>query len=66
MAFKSRQKRQNSDDYKVIINEQSITSVFTTMFLGVLLNENLSWKPHLSHLSGKMSKSIGLIYKSSF
>ena len=66
MVFKSRQRRQNSDDYKVIINEQSITRVSTTMFLGVLLNENLSWKPHLSHLAGKMSKSIGLIYKSSF
>ena len=62
------QKRQNSDDYQVIINEQPITCVSTTMFLGVLLDHNLTWKPHLSlfFFSRKMSKSIGLIYKSSF
>ena len=36
------------------------------MFLGVILDENLSWKSHLSHLANKMSKSIGVIYKASF
>ena len=36
------------------------------MFLGVILDENLSWKSHLSYLANKISKSIGVIYKASF
>ena len=34
-------------------------------FLGVILDENLSWKPHISHIAGKISKSVGIIGRSS-
>ena len=34
-------------------------------FLGVILDENLSWKPHISHVAGKISKSVGIIGRSS-
>ena len=37
-----------------------------TVFLGVILDEHLSWKPHILSVSRKISKSIGIIYKSSF
>ena len=37
-----------------------------TLFLGVILDEHLSWKPHILSVSRKISKSIGIIYKSSF
>ena len=36
------------------------------MFLGVIFDENLSWKPHISHVAHKISKSIEIIYRSSF
>ena len=36
------------------------------MFLGVFLDDNLTWKPHISLLASKLSKSIGIIHKSSF
>ena len=36
------------------------------MFLGVILDERLSWKPHILRVSRKISKSIGIIYTSSF
>ena len=32
-------------------------------FLGVLLDETLSWKPHLVELSRKLARSIGIFYK---
>ena len=35
-------------------------------FLGVILDEKLSWKPHISYITNKISKSIGIIRKSSF
>ena len=33
-------------------------------FLGVLIDENLSWKQHINDVNTKMSKSIGIFYKS--
>ena len=36
------------------------------MFLGVFLDDNLTWKPHISLLASKLSKSIGIIHKSRF
>ena len=35
------------------------------MFLGVFLDENLSWKSHIADIPRKVSKSIGIIYKAS-
>ena len=35
-------------------------------FLGLILGETLSWKPHISQVANKVSKSVGVIHKSSF
>ena len=35
-----------------------------TKFLGVFIDENLSWKQHIEILSSKISKNIGILYKS--
>ena len=32
-------------------------------FLGLLINENLSWKDHIHNLTAKISKTVGLITK---
>lgn len=42
-----------------------MTRVKEVTFLGVILDENLSWKPHISHIACKISKSIGIIGRSS-
>ena len=34
-------------------------------FFGVILDETLSWKPHLSHIAAEISKSVGIIGRSS-
>ena len=36
------------------------------MFLGVYLDDNLTWKPYISLLASKLSKSTGIIHKSGF
>ena len=36
------------------------------MFFGVFLDDYLIWKPHISLLASKLSKSIGIIHKSRF
>ena len=65
MVFKPRQKRQNLD-IKLEISNCAIERVRDTIFLGVILDENLTWKHHIANVARKISKSIGVIYKSSF
>ena len=35
-----------------------------TKFLGVFIDENLSWKQHIDIVSSKISKSISILHKS--
>ena len=37
-----------------------------TKFLGILVDENLTWKPHIHYLENKISKNIGVLYKAKF
>ena len=48
---------------KLSINNQEIKRTSYTKFLGVLLDENLSWKEHLKYTQNNIAKSIGLMYK---
>ena len=33
-----------------------------TKFLGVFIDENVTWKPHINTISTKISNSIGTLY----
>ena len=48
---------------KLSINNQEIKRTSYTKFLGVILDENLSWKEHLKYPENKTAKSIGLCTK---
>ena len=63
MIFKTRQKRY-IPEFSIEINNTKIKRVNVVVFLGVVLD--LSWKPLISHISRKISKLIGIIYKSNF
>ena len=65
MVFRPRQRRQTLDIF-IQIDNNVIKRVKETVFLGVILDEHLSWKPHILSVSRRISKSIGIIYKSSF
>ena len=32
-------------------------------FLGVLLDSNLNWKPHITELSKKLARTVGVFFK---
>ena len=34
-----------------------------TKFLGVLVDDQLSWAPHVSAIKSKMSRYVGILYK---
>jgi hypothetical protein len=65
ILFKPRQKCQNLTA-ELFIDNQQIIQVQETSLLGVILDENLSWKSHISHISSKIAKSIGIIFRTSF
>ena len=43
------------------LNETIIEAKIETTFLGVIIDKNLTWKPHIKHISNKISKSIAII-----
>jgi retron-type reverse transcriptase len=45
---------------------ENIEQVQCTKFLGVLVDENLNWKNHITYLKQKLSKCIGIVYRSRF
>ena len=63
--FKPRQRR---DELTLSIQMDGfkMNQVKEDNFLGVILDETLSWKPHISQVASKVSKSVGVIRKSSF
>ena len=65
MLFKPRQRREILDS-PIIINNSPVKKVAETLFLGVVIDEHVTWKPHIAHVASKASKAIGVLYKSSF
>ena len=45
------------------INKKAIKETEFIKYLGVLVDSSLSWKHHISNLTKKISRSIGVMYK---
>ena len=65
VIFHSRHKK-SSYDISLLLDNKCITRKTRVKFLGVFLDENLTWKPHINHVCKKISKSIGIIYRARF
>ena len=50
-------------DFKIEIDNKYIEQVDTTKFLGILIDNNLTWKAHTSHITKIVSKYNGIIRK---
>lgn len=50
-------------EIKLHLNDKEIERVSEMKFLGVIMDDKLSWKPHIEFIRGKLAKSIGIIYK---
>ena len=61
IIFRPRQNRQTLD---LAFNISDRVKEAT--FLGVILDEHLTWKSHIHNVARKVSKAVGMIYKSSF
>ena len=65
MIFKTRSK-QLLHNFELYFDNRLVNQTGQLRFLGVILDEKLSWKPHILYITNKISKSIGIIRKSSF
>ena len=57
----TKKKRKSSIDLKIDGND--IHEVCKSKFLGVLIDNKLNWKDHISYVSSKISRSLGMIIK---
>ena len=49
------------DDFKVSLDGTELEKVRTTKFLGVIINENLTWDDHISYIASKLSRINGVL-----
>ena len=47
----------------VLLDDTSLERVDYTKFLGVLIDENLTWKTHINCVSKTLSRNIGIMNK---
>ena len=50
-------------DVKLLIDGQAIDEVQKTKFLGIIIDNKLTWKWRIDHIAGKISQGIGMIIK---
>ena len=49
--------------FNLHINDYTISGVNNVKYLGVLLDDDLTWSSHISHLSLQLARYSGLFYK---
>ena len=50
-------------DCKLYLNGTVIKQVSSVKFLGVTIDENLTWRPHLDNLKKKLACSLGALFR---
>ena len=58
--------KRNTSDLKIKINDTEIEKKSITKFLGVQIDDKLTWKAHIAHICSKVSKSIAILRKVRF
>ena len=52
-----------SDAIDLKIDESIINRVSECKFLGTIIDENLTWKPHINLITNKISTNVGIMFK---
>ena len=60
-AFTSNRKEVTADDdiLDLVLGQNIIKCVKETKFLGVIINDKLSWDAHIKYLNSKLKREIG-------
>ena len=63
IIFLTNGKKYNTDNVKININGNEIKQVNFTKFLGIYIDEHLSWAQHIDYLSKKIARNVGILSK---
>lgn len=50
-------------DHNIVINGITISRTDNTKFLGVIIDDTLSFQQHIKYIKGKVARGIGILYK---
>ena len=62
MLFRS---RPPDNELALRINNVVLPRVAATKFLGIIIDDKLSWKPHIQSVKSKLSSVLSIMYKAS-
>ena len=54
---------QSKDQFKLSIDNTEVKEVSTFQYLGITIDQTLTWKNHVDDLAKKCSRSIGILHK---
>ena len=54
---------QNSTNFEVIVSHNNISLTNSVKYLGVILDNKLTWQSHIEQISVKLSRACGMIFK---
>ena len=63
IIFKNRFSNRSYDDLQLVIDNNHISRVNSTKFLGVILDECLTWNHHTIHVANLVSKYSGILFR---
>ena len=63
MIFTGRRRKDGLDKLNLSINNVAIERVSTAKFLGVLVDDKLTWHPHIVALTKKINRNMGILFK---
>ena len=55
--------RSSKQKINVILDSVSLERVESTKFLGIIIDENLTWKKHIDVVSKTISRNVGMLTK---
>ena len=61
MFFGNKQLPDDNSSHKLMLDGSYLEQVNSTKFLGLFIDEKLTWNQHISHISLKVSKGLGII-----
>ena len=63
ILFHTRQKRVNIDENSIVFNNNIFPFTTNTKFLGIIIDNNLTWKAHINYVTTKISKGVGVLLR---
>ena len=66
MLIGTRQKIRNIDKLNIRIDDNNIKAISSQKLLGIIIDENLLWNPHLDYICSTISTRISLLRQLSY